>query len=200
MTAKIIPFPPKSFRLTVQGYYEQPAKIIDIRDRVPKGYDPESWAYELYVKASNLDENDDRLDEEAKALYVRAIKLNPNLDVAHTNLGNIHYQHGDNETAIACYRAAIDIDPRQPEANFNIGYILLDDGNEPSLAIEWFRKAVAYDPCFADAHFNLATCLTRTGRRLQARKHWKAFLDLEPTGEQANKAREALRPGRRGKK
>jgi hypothetical protein len=34
------------------------------------------------------------------------------------------------------------------------------------------------DPAFRDAHFNLALTLERVGSRVQAREHWRLFLEL----------------------
>src|SRR5262249_26014794 len=45
-------------------------------------------AFELYTRASALDENPATF-EEAEGLYRRAIELDPQLGIAYTNLGNI---------------------------------------------------------------------------------------------------------------
>ena len=48
-------------------------------------------AYELYLKASELDEDAQTMDE-AVNLYKKAIELDPWLSIAHTNLGNIAFR------------------------------------------------------------------------------------------------------------
>ena len=55
-------------------------------------------AYDLYVRASQLDEDPATLDE-AEALYRRALELDPWLAIAYTNLGNIRFRRGDEEAA-----------------------------------------------------------------------------------------------------
>jgi len=147
-------------------------------------------AYELYVRASSLDEDPATYDE-AEALYREAIELDPTLAIAHTNLGNILFRRGDDHAAEALYDTAIAIDDRQPEAHYNLGYVMLDRG-DPKRAADHFEKAIERDSRFADAHFNLAMACEQLGERSRARIHWKRYLDLEPHGTWADIARKHL--------
>jgi Flp pilus assembly protein TadD len=45
---------------------------------------------------------------------------------------------------------------------------------------------------FAEAHFNLAMALSELGRRVEARVHWKKYLELEPQGTWSASARQHL--------
>jgi DNA-binding transcriptional MerR regulator len=147
-------------------------------------------AYDLYVQASALDEDPATYDQ-AEELYERAIRLDPTLAIAYTNLGNIRFRRGDEDGAEALYRRAIEVDPRQPEAHYNLGYVTLERGNARD-ATRYFERALAGDPRFADAHFNLAMAWERLGERARARPHWRKYLELEPTGTWADVAREHL--------
>jgi tetratricopeptide (TPR) repeat protein len=148
-------------------------------------------AYELYVQASALDENPATYDE-AEELYGRAVRLDPTLAIAYTNLGNIRFRRGDEAGAELLYRRAIEIDPRQPEAHYNLGYVMLERGDARA-ATEYFELALAGDPRFADAQFNLAMAWEQLGERSRARPHWKKYLELEPTGTWADIARQHLK-------
>jgi DNA-binding transcriptional MerR regulator len=148
-------------------------------------------AYELYRRASTLDEDPATIGE-AEELYRRAIETDPHLAIAYTNLGNILFRRGDVPGAERLYRQAIVIDDQQPEAHYNLGYVLLDRG-EPRPAAAHFERALARDPRFADAHFNLAMALEQLGDRTRARMHWRSYLDLEPKGTWADIARQHLR-------
>src|SRR6185369_17967492 len=64
-------------------------------------------AYDLYVKASRLDENPATIPE-AEELYRRAIELDPWLAIAYTNLGNVCFRRGDEEGAEVFYRKALE--------------------------------------------------------------------------------------------
>jgi len=148
-------------------------------------------AYDLYVQASTLDEDPATFDQ-AEELYGRAIRMDPSLAIAYTNLGNIRFRRGDEPGAEVLYRRALDIDPQQPEAHYNLGYVMLERG-EAQAATKFFEQAVAGDPRFADAHFNLAMALEQLGERARARPHWKKYLDIEPTGTWAEIARDHLK-------
>jgi tetratricopeptide (TPR) repeat protein len=148
-------------------------------------------AYDLYVQASTLDEDPATYDQ-AEELYGRAIRMDPSLAIAYTNLGNIRFRRGDEPGAEVLYRRALDIDPQQPEAHYNLGYVMLERG-EAQAATKYFELAVVGDPRFADAHFNLAMAWEQLGERARARPHWKKYLELEPTGTWAEIAREHLR-------
>ena len=150
-------------------------------------------AYDLYMKASTLDE-DPATFAEAETLYKRAIELDPHLAIAYTNLGNIRFRQGDEPGAEALYRKALEIDDRQPEAHYNLGYVMLERGYA-SRAVTYFEAAIKSDPRFADAHFNLAMAYEALGAaedRARARVHWKRYLELEPTGTWADIARDHL--------
>jgi tetratricopeptide (TPR) repeat protein len=148
-------------------------------------------AYDLYMRASGLDEDPDAFDE-AEKLYKRAIDLDPSLAIAYTNLGNIRFRRGDGPGAEKLYRQALEIDSRQPEAHYNLGYVMLERG-EPARAVPFFLRALQADPRFADAHFNLAMAYEATNEHDRACTHWKKYLEIEPSGTWADVAREHLK-------
>jgi tetratricopeptide (TPR) repeat protein len=148
-------------------------------------------AYDLYIEATSLDENAATY-ERAEELYARAIRLDPTLAIAYTNLGNIRFRRGDEPGAEGLYRRAIEIDPDQPEAHYNLGYVMLERG-EAQQATAFFERALRGDPRFADAHFNLAMAWEQIGERARARPHWKRYLELEPVGTWSDVAREHIK-------
>jgi tetratricopeptide (TPR) repeat protein len=147
-------------------------------------------AFEIYRRASELDEDPKTLDE-ASRLYRQAIELDPLLAIAYTNLGNILFRKGDDTSAEALYLKALAIDPRQPEAKYNLGYLMLER-HELDVAIRYFQGAIEADPRFADAYFNLAMAYEELGDRRNARPLWRTYLELEPTGTWADIARQHL--------
>lgn len=154
------------------------------------GKDRARTAYDLYVQASQFDE-DPRTMDQAEALYRRAIEIDPWLAIAYTNLGNICFRRNDDRQAEALYRHALEIDVAQPEAQYNLGYVMLERGRA-SEAIEFFKGAIASDPRFADAYFNLAMAYEQTGEPNKARPCWRKYLEIEPTGTWAEIARKHL--------
>jgi tetratricopeptide (TPR) repeat protein len=147
-------------------------------------------AYDLYMRASTLDEDPASFDQ-AEELYKKATELDPNLAIAYTNLGNIRFRRGDEAGAEVLYRKALAIDERQPEAHYNLGYVMLERGYA-SRAVTYFEAAIKADPRFADAHFNLAMAYEAIADKARARVHWKRYLELEPSGTWADIARDHL--------
>jgi tetratricopeptide (TPR) repeat protein len=147
-------------------------------------------AYELYLKASQLDEDPLTMDD-AERLYREALDLDPWLGIAYTNLGNIRFRRQDTDAAEQFYRRALEIDARQPEAQYNLGYVMLERG-QPDLSIPLFLGAIEADPKFSDAYFNLAMAYEQIGETQKARPHWKTYVSLEPTGTWTEIARRHL--------
>ena len=147
-------------------------------------------AYELYLRASQLDENPATMAEAAH-LYEEAIQIDPWLAIAYTNLGNIRFRSNDPDGAECLYRKALDMDPSQPEAQYNLGYVMLERGL-PESAIPLFEGALAADPKFSDAYFNLAMALEEVGESGRARTYWRSYIALEPTGAWTEIARRHL--------
>jgi len=147
-------------------------------------------AYELYLRASQLDENPATMAEAAQ-LYEEAIQIDPWLAIAYTNLGNIRFRGNDPDGAECLYRKALEMDPNQPEAQYNLGYVMLERGL-PESAIPLFEGALAADPKFSDAYFNLAMALEEVGESSRARTYWRSYIALEPTGAWTEIARRHL--------
>jgi Flp pilus assembly protein TadD len=171
-------------------------QVRGLRDDVVRVLRPETpsararTAYDLYAKASALDEDPATYDE-AEALYRRATELDPQLAIAHTNLGNIRFRRGDDQGAEELYLRALTIDAGQPEAHYNLGYVMLERG-DAERAVKYFETAIRRDARFGDAHFNLAMALEQLGDRARARVHWRRYLELEPQGTWAEIARQHL--------
>lgn len=159
-----------------------------LRPRV--GRERARTAYDLYMRASQLDEDPETMDE-AEALYRRALELDPWLAIAYTNLGNICFRRADEDQAEVLYKKALQLDGRQPEAQYNLGYVMLERGRAAE-AIAYFRGAIESDPRFADAWYNLAMAYEQVGEPTRARPCWRKYLELEPTGTWAEIARKHL--------
>lgn len=59
-------------------------------------------------------------------------------------------------------------------------------------AIANFGRALTLVPRFSDAHFGIAQAYQAKGQKLNAVKHYRAYLDLVPDGEDAEVAKRAL--------
>jgi DNA-binding transcriptional MerR regulator len=161
-------------------------EVRSLRDDVVRvlrpsaGRERSRTAYELYLRASQLDEDPATMDE-AENLYLEAMRLDPWLAIAYTNLGNIRFRRQDPDAAEELYRKALEIDAKQPEAQYNLGYVMLERG-KPSQSVPLFRGAIEADPKFSDAYFNLAMAYEQLGETAKARPYWKSYVELEPAG------------------
>lgn len=170
--------------------------VKQLRDDVVRVLRPKSEqdrlrvAFDMYERASQLDEDPATLDE-AAMLYMRALELDPTMSIAYTNLGNIQFRRGRESEAVELYHRALDLDPGQAEAQFNLGYMLLDRGHAAA-ALPFFEGAVFSNALFADAHFYLAMAYESVGDREKARPSWHRYLQLEPMGTWAEIARRHL--------
>jgi len=193
---KVIPFPnrhPDSPKTPVP--YDEPPATVHVLHPRP------SWAnakraHALYLEADKLDE-DPATYNAAERLYLQAVRLDPLLHLAYTNLGNLRWRVNDAEGALHWYERALAIAPKQPEAQYNSGYVYLETGRIKK-AIECFKKAILFDPAFADAHFNLANALELSGQ--SGEQHWRAYLKIRPMGEFARHAKHRLLPKNTRKK
>lgn len=158
--------------------------------RPSAGRDRARTAYELYLKASQLDEDPATMDA-AEQLYRRAVELDPWLTIAYTNLGNIRFRRHDAEGAELLYRKALEMDPRQPEAQYNLGYLTLERGQAEE-SIPLFLGALEADPKFSDAYFNLAMAFEQAGYADKAQPYWRSYVELEPHGTWSEIARRHL--------
>jgi tetratricopeptide (TPR) repeat protein len=176
-----------------------PAKIITLRrpevEKPPARVDPAvtmqdtARAEEYFRAASSLDDGDDATQDEAAALYRKALELDPYLAAALINLANIHYSRDELAEAEALYERAIGLESDFFEAHFNLGNIYHDLGRFAE-AQACYREALRLNPFYADAHFYLAVTFEKMGQSQDARPHWRAYQQLAPQGEWVELARE----------
>ena len=145
----------------------------------------EEWFEEalLYEEAANYDQ--------AIAAYRRAVELSPDDPVLHFNLGNVLYTQTRLEEAAYYFRRAVESDPTYVEAWNNLG-IVLAEGRRLSEATTCLQRALRVMPTYADAHYNLADTLYESGETLEACRHWRAYLQLDPASPWADEVRERL--------
>jgi tetratricopeptide (TPR) repeat protein len=121
--------------------------------------------------------------DEAKMEYKQAIRLH--YGPAYTGLGIAFQGQGDLVEAIACFRRAIECDPKGAAPHNHLGTALRDQGNLGE-AIACYEKAIELVPRDAPAHNNLAwllaTCSDPKFRDpVRAIKLAKKAVELLPT-------------------
>jgi len=116
---------------------------------------------------------------DAERAYKKAIKINPDLVEAHTNLGNVLLNRGRLKEAFNSHRKALKLVPGHPMLLNNLGNVLQMQG-ENEKAIDWFNKAITRDPNYADAHNNLGNALRGLGSFGEAVASYKCAILINP--------------------
>lgn len=114
-----------------------------------------------------------------RTLFSHAIAVTPNNYVAWGCLGVWHFNHGQLDEAIACYRRALEIQPGYAEALSNLGAALSGKG-EHAAAVPWIERALQLGPAKADAWFNLGNALAGQGKYAEAVPFFERALEFRP--------------------
>jgi predicted O-linked N-acetylglucosamine transferase (SPINDLY family) len=137
-------------------------------------------AADLFARGVALEEHPNTHDE-AIAIYLRVIELEPEHAAAHINLGTLYYNRQDFVSAENHYRLAIKADPRYALAYFDVGNVLDETGRIDD-AVTAYRTAIQLAPTYADAHYNLALAFERQKQPRRALVHWRAYAKLDRVG------------------
>ena len=101
------------------------------------------------------------------------------------NLGVALSLKGKIDEAIKCHKKAIQLDPRNAEAYYNLGNIFYSQDNFKK-AIGEYEKAVSINPKYTKAHINLGVSLMEEGWLDQAARHLAEALKIEPNNVMAH--------------
>ncbi len=114
--------------------------------------------------------------EAARAAYEDALRLDPQLAAAWTNLGSMFAEVGADDEARHHFSQALRCDPMQAEAEMNLAELGLRDGDADA-AIDGYRKVLSMAPDNFEAHYGLARALLEVGGKVQAVAHLRRFCD-----------------------
>ena len=123
--------------------------------------DPAQLSVEELLYAATLT-ND---KAEKKALYQKAAEIYNDYR-AYNNLGQLYFEEGNIAEARRCYAKALDIQPNDPDVNFNAGVAALAD-NDLDKAEAFFGKAAGTK---ANLNAALGTLYTKKGDYAAAKK------------------------------
>jgi len=99
---------------------------------------------------------------DSESLWTRTLACTPDNFVALNNMGNVRFQQGKLDDAMALFRKALEAAPDYAEAHNNLGRTLCAKGNLDE-AIVHLRKALETDPDFSEARNNLGSALCANG-------------------------------------
>ena len=148
------------------SYYLIKARNYESKNEIQKsiteieralGFAPDSsyirWV--LVRRYISLGRYDEALEE-----YKWLVRQHPNYAGGYTGLAYCYAIRGDREAALANYRKAAELDPKNPENFYNIVYVLYKSERLED-AIESFKKAIALKPDHPKANLFLTKALKK---------------------------------------
>ena len=145
-----------------------------IYNKIIEHDDKNSDAYHLL---SLIDLVHNKLDE-AKSNIIKAIDLQPDISVYHSNYGNILYQSNNLEYSIQEHKKAIKLDKKNFQSFYSLGVIYSHLKNYEK-SIEFYKKALKLDDESSVAHNNLANVYNIINPN-EAENHYLKVIDLTP--------------------
>ena len=118
-------------------------------------------------------------DEEAEKEIREILQTNPDLAIAHSNLGLLLYNSGRYDEAEKEWREAIRINPGYAEAHYNLGVLLKYLKRHDEAEKEW-REAIRINPGYAAAHYNLGVLLKDIELYDEAEKECREAIRIDP--------------------
>jgi len=111
--------------------------------------------------------------------YTATIELNPEYDLALSNLGLSRRRMGDNDRARADFEALLALVPDSPSAHYNLGEMELEAGN-PEAALRHFEAALENSDTMPSTHFGAGVASLQLGDVPAARRYLQRTLELAP--------------------
>lgn len=111
--------------------------------------------------------------ERARKNYSRAQSLRPEAAAPHLGLGHVLWEAEANYPgALVEYRAALNLENGNAEANYFVGQALLYSDHLDE-AMSYFEQAIQRDPSYAKSHEKLALIHMLRGDNARAAQHWR---------------------------
>ena len=142
-------------------------------------------AYARYNLGNVLEKLPGR-EEDAMAQYREALRLKPDLDRAHINLGNILMRQERAAEAVDEFEAALRQKGDSAPAHNNLGNVLLKMPGREAEGMAHIEEALRLKPDYPEAHNNLGGVLASLGRLEEAVEHYEAALRLKPDYAEAH--------------
>jgi len=124
-----------------------------------------------------------------ETLWVRALAVTHDNDVAHANLGMLLVDRGQVDEALSHLQTALEIRSGSEQPHYDLSFALIHSDLGYALArkglvddaITHLRKAVEIQPDYPDAHYNLGTALFQKRRIDEAIAQWQTTLSIRPS-------------------
>jgi tetratricopeptide (TPR) repeat protein len=132
-----------------------------------------------------MEMDDPALLAEAESLCSQAIVRAPERPELINNLGNVFRLQTRYEAALACFRRALELDPRRVMPRYNMGQVLQEMGLFDE-AVRLFQEADAIEPHPARFHARMGSLATDRGDYALAEWHYRRALAADPGSDEAH--------------
>ena len=122
--------------------------------------------------------------DEAVRCFRQAVQLAPDHLIELNNLGNAYRLQKNWPAARETFAHALDIDARDPEANYGLAMVFAQ-ADDTASAYEYLRRALQLRPDYPEALNNLAILYLRTQRRNDAVENFQHCIRVAPKFDQA---------------
>jgi tetratricopeptide (TPR) repeat protein len=128
----------------------------------------------LGISLANLARTD-----EAQKYLVQSLQLDDSNAVAHFSLAVVYDRKGDDASAIAQYRAAVEHEPNNVQATVYLADAIMRSGAATDAA-RWYRQALSLEPGSVRVALSLAFALIKAADYGEARKVLETALSQQP--------------------
>ena len=125
--------------------------------------------------------------------YNGALKLNPRSEEALYGRGLYYQDHNDLDKAIQDYTSIIQINPKNAQAHFNLGYIHYTFLKVYDQAIKHYSDAITANPDYVEAYYNRGLCYEAVGNIAAAKDDYDKAISFKPNYDLALKGLERIK-------
>ena len=151
-------------------------KLLSVIKRNPTNVPALSMLGSAYLATRDYDK--------ARVCFEEELKLKPQLETAHLNLGTVYRRQGKVDLAIKEYRAALVVNPRFPEAAANLAQIYLEQKRIPE-AMAILEEALKSGAESSDMYFEYGIAYASQSKFEKARWAFTKSVSLDPRRHEA---------------
>ncbi|HNT97784.1 MAG TPA: tetratricopeptide repeat protein [Elusimicrobiales bacterium] len=170
------------------------AGFLACRKAVPGRHGSRCHAAALLViiVLSGLTWRQEMVWRDSETLWRHALSVDPELDIAHLNLGVDLAMQDKVDEAVRHYLQAIRINPDSAAAHNNLGGIFAVQGRSDEAA-RHYKEVLRIDPGHRSAYANLGNVMLQQGKPDEAEKYYGEALKIDPHNQAARHNLEILR-------
>lgn len=125
--------------------------------------------------------------------FNHALRVRPQSEEALYGRALFYQEHDEIDKAIRDYTSILQLNPKNKNAHFNLGYIHYTLLKVYDQAIKHYDDAIAADAGYAEAYYNRGLCYETLGNIQAAQLDYEKALQLRPGYELAKKGMERIR-------